>query len=220
MARLLDQGVIVHALARNTSPIGDLRKSSRWPADRLLDHAVDLAIDEEVERFCTEFNSRARQLDVLVHSAGAIQIAAFEKASLEDFDRQHRINVRAPFRLTQALLPLLVAAQGQVVFVNSSAGIRASKNGAQYGATKHALRALADSLRDEVNERGVRVTSVFLGRTASGMQSLVHRAEGRSYDPAKLLQPADIASVVVNALELPRTAEVTDLWIRPFIKSY
>ena len=90
---------------------------------------------------------------------------------------------------------------------------------AQYAATKHALRALADALREEVNERGVRVLSVFLGRTASRMQQAVHQHEKRPYNPGRLLQPSDVASMVLAALRLPRTAEVTDLHIRPMLKS-
>jgi NADP-dependent 3-hydroxy acid dehydrogenase YdfG len=52
------------------------------------------------------------------------------------------------------------------------------------------------------------------------MQASVFEREKRPYDPALLLQPDDVASIVVHALELPRTAEVTDINIRPFAKSY
>ena len=90
---------------------------------------------------------------------------------------------------------------------------------AQYDSTKHALRAIADSLRGEINEHGVRVLSVYLGRTASEMQEQICQMEGKPYRPELLLQPNDVASVILNALSLPRTAEVTDIWIRPMIKS-
>jgi NADP-dependent 3-hydroxy acid dehydrogenase YdfG len=85
--------------------------------------------------------------------------------------------------------------------------------------TKHALRAIADSLRGEVNPDGVRVLSVYLGRTASEMQERIHQMEGRPYRPELLLQPQDVASVILNALSLPRTAEVTDIHIRPMLKT-
>jgi NADP-dependent 3-hydroxy acid dehydrogenase YdfG len=141
-------------------------------------------------------------------------------ARLEDFDRQYRVNVRAPYLLTQLLLPRIISSRGQIVFVNSSAGLHARKGVGQYAATKHALRGIADSLREEVNEHGVRVLSVFLGRTASRMQANVYGREGRPYRPELLLQPDDVASVIVHALELPRTAEVTDIHLRPLLKSY
>ena len=130
----------------------------------------------------------------------------------------YRTNVRGPYLLTQELLPLLLERQGQVVFINSSAGLTARANIAQYAATKHALKALADGLRDEVNPRGVRVLSVFPGRTATPTQQKLCGEEGRPYRPARLLQPEDVAAVVVNALCLPRTAEVTEIKIRPMLK--
>jgi NADP-dependent 3-hydroxy acid dehydrogenase YdfG len=99
-------------------------------------------------------------------------------------------------------------------------GLNAVAHIGQYAATKHALRAVADSLRAEVNPAGVRVLSVFLGRTATPMQATVHQMEGRAYRPELLIQPQDVATLVLNTLSLPRTAEVTDIHLRPMIKSY
>jgi NADP-dependent 3-hydroxy acid dehydrogenase YdfG len=117
--------------------------------------------------------------------------------------------------LTQALLPLLRVRQGQIAFINSTVGLSAAPNVGQYAATKHALRALANSLREEVNADGMRVLSVFLGRTATPMQAGIHEMEGRAYHPERLIQPEDVAAVVIHTLSLPRSAEVTDIRIRP-----
>jgi NADP-dependent 3-hydroxy acid dehydrogenase YdfG len=157
---------------------------------------------------------------VLVHCAGTIAMDTVADAVLDDFDRQYRVNLRAPFVITQRLLPSIITCRGQVAFVNSTAGVRAGSGAAQYAATKHGLRALADSLREEVNVHGVRVMSMFIGRTASRMQAAVHAHEQRPYRPEALLQPDDVASMLVHALELPRTAEVTDVSLRPLLKSY
>jgi NADP-dependent 3-hydroxy acid dehydrogenase YdfG len=79
--------------------------------------------------------------------------------------------------------------------------------------------AIADSLRGEVNAHGIRVLSVYPGRTASELQKRIHQKENKLYQPELLLQPEDIASVVLNALSLPCTAQVTDIHIRPMIKT-
>ncbi len=84
--------------------------------------------------------------------------------------------------LTQALLPALRAAHGTVVFVNSGAGLSANAHWAGYAASKFGLRALADALRAEEAEHGVRVSTVYPGRTATPMQQKVHEQEGRAYD--------------------------------------
>jgi short-subunit dehydrogenase len=156
---------------------------------------------------------------VLVHCAGTIAIGTTGESRAEDLNRLYRINLLAPYLLTRGLLPNLTACAGQIVFVNSSAGLRAREGAAQYAATKHALRGFADSLRDEVNEDGVRVVSLFLGRTAGKVQAAVFEREGRPYDPSQLMQPDDVASVIAHTLGLPRTAEVTDIWLRSLKKS-
>ena len=118
-------------------------------------------------------------------------IEVSHKAPVEEFDRQFQTNVRGPYSLTQALLPMLKSRHGQIVFLNSSAGIAGRAGAGQYAATKHALRAVADSLREEVNQDGVRVLTVFLGRTATPMQAAIHQAEGKAYHPERLIRPED-----------------------------
>jgi len=186
---------------------------------RVLGQQADLTQDAQVYDLAKRLTREFKQIDILVHSAGDISQSRMDQALIEDLDWQYRVNVRAPYLLTQALLPGLKSSQGQVVFINSSAGLTARGGVGQYAATKHALKAVADSLRDEVNPEGIRVLSIYLGRTATRMQKLVHEMEGREYRPERLIQPADVAAVVVHALNLPRTAEVTDIQIRPFMKS-
>ena len=105
------------------------------------------------------------------------------------------------------------------MFINSTQGLRAAAGVGQYAATKHALKAVADSLREEVNAQGIRVMSIFLGRTATELQRAVFALEGRPYPPERLIQPADVAEVVLSLLQLSRTCEVTDIVLRPMHKT-
>jgi NADP-dependent 3-hydroxy acid dehydrogenase YdfG len=181
-------------------------------------YPTDLTHDEAVQALAEQLHREWDAIDILVHSAGVYAMGKLEATSVTELDLQYRTNVRAPYLLTQALLPLLRRRQGQVVFINSSVGLTARGQVGSYAASKHALKALADSFREEVNAEGVRVLSVYLGRTASPMQAMIHAMEGKAYHPEYLLQPSDVAAVVLNALCLPRTAEVTDINIRPMRK--
>jgi len=154
-------------------------------------------------------------LDVLVLSSGTYERSR-EPAV---FARQIAANLVGPYALLQQLLPLLIEAKGQVVFINSTQALKAAADLGQYAATKHAMKAVADSLRDEVNASGVRVISLFLGRTASERQRAIFAAEGRPYPPERLIQPADVAALVLSLLKLPRTSEVTDIVLRPMQKT-
>ena len=181
-------------------------------------YPTDLTHDDAVQALAEQLQHEWDAIDILVHSAGVYAMGKLEATPVTELDRQYRTNVRAPYLLTQELLPLLRRRQGQVVFINSSVGLTARGQVGPYAASKHALKAITDSFREEVNDEGLRVLSVYLGRTASPMQAMIHAMEGKAYYPEYLLQPSDVAAVVLNALCLPRTAEVTDINIRPMRK--
>ena len=216
---LASPGKTLWLVGRARDKLEAVAESARRTGANIRCIPVDLARDEDVASLVERLQKDDGRVDLLVHCAGEIMLGPLESAAIGDLDRQYRINVRAPFLLTQALLPMLRASRGQIVFVNSTAGEVAGPNQSQYAATKHALRAIADSLRMEVNAAGIRVLSVFPGRTASAMQAAVHALEGKDYHPEYLMQPEDVAALVLSALNLPRTAEVTDIYVRPFRKS-
>jgi short-subunit dehydrogenase len=179
---------------------------------------ADLEREEDLERVASEVRAGGDRVDVLVHGAGAIELGTFSAATAVAFDRQYRVNLRAPLLLTQLLLPALRSARGQVVFVNSSAALKASAENVLYAATKHGLKALADGLREEVSPQGVRVTSIYVGRTDTPMQVGVHEFEGRPYRPELLLRPEDVAGAVLAAVSGSATADLTDISIRSMAK--
>ncbi len=138
-------------------------------------------------------------LDVLVHSAGCFMMGPLESEPVEDLDRLYRVNLRAPYLLTQLLLPALKERSGQVVFINSSAALMTGPKWGAYSAVKAGLKSLADSLRAEVNPFGVRVASVFPGRTATPMQERIFVWKTAPMAPNNLIQPEDVARMVVRA---------------------
>jgi len=214
---LAARGDEVCLMGRRAEALHDVAEAAGDGA-RVRAYPADLTDDADVAALAAAVTRDAGGVDVLVHAAGIIALGTVGEASSEDLDRQFRTNVRGPYILTQALLPSLRARRGQVVFINSSAGVTGRAGAGQYAVTKHALRALADSLREEVNQDGIRVLSVFLGRTATPMQAAIHQAEGRVYEPERLIRPEDVASIVVSLLRLPRSVEVTDLTLRPMQK--
>jgi short-subunit dehydrogenase len=214
-----EAGAVVFATGRDAERLDDLKTSIHTAGGVAHAFPADLTNEGDVRELRRFVEGRAAGLDALVHCAGSIIPGTIEASDPNDMDTQLRLNFRAPYVLTRSLLPLLRANRGYVVFVNSTAGLVASAGSAAYSASKHALRGLADSLRAEVNRDGIRVMSLFLGRTATPMQEAVHAYEGRSYHPERLIQPSDAAQVVISILSLPHTAEVTEVRVRPTLKS-
>jgi NADP-dependent 3-hydroxy acid dehydrogenase YdfG len=213
---MLEHGAIVCLLGRDKKRLAEVAARSE---KRGRCYAADLTAEGQLHAAVEKILAENQRIDGLIHCAGIVRTGSVASASTEDFDRQFKTNVLAPFRLTQLLLPSLIKARGQVLFINSRAGLTAGPNVSQYAATKHALRAVADSLRSECNAAGVRVSSLFFGDTATPMQADLRRQQSRPYDPKRIIQPADVSAIVLALLALPRTAEITDVMIRPMTKT-
>ena len=82
-----------------------------------------------------------------------------------------------------------------------------------YAASKHALRAVADALRSEEPE--IRVGSLYLGRTATGMQRQLQSAEGGTYDESRYVRAETAAAVIAQMLLLPADGVLSDVTLRP-----
>jgi short-subunit dehydrogenase len=206
--RLVEGGDDLVLLARSTERAHDLR--SDVPGATVL--VADLADPAAVERLAEQLPDR---LDSVVHAAGVVDLGPVAELATASWQEQLTVNVIAPAVLTRIALPALRAARGTVVFVNSGAGLSASPSWAAYAASKHALRALADALRGEEQGYGVRVTTIYPGRTATPMQQKVHDQEGRDYSADDWIDPATVAGSILHVLDLTPDATISDLTVRP-----
>lgn len=151
-------------------------------------------------------------LDVLVHSAGVDASGTVEELTREQWRSVLELNLVAVADLTRLLLPALRRSSGQVVVINSGSGFFSTPGGGMYAASKFALRALTDALREE--ERGrVRVVSIHPGRVDTDMQRRIQGEEG--YRPTDHMKPASVAQAVAMSVRTPPDAVVESLSIRP-----
>jgi short-subunit dehydrogenase len=204
--RLLERGDDVVVLARSEERAEEL--AADLPGAEVL--VADLAWPESVESLALP-----ESLDSVVHAAGVVELGAVSELSVEAWAGQLRVNLVAPAALTRVALPALRRARGTVVFVNSGAGLHAHPQWSAYAASKHGLRALADALRGEEASTGVRVSTVYPGRTATPMQEKVHQQEGKEYDAAAWIRPETVAEAILHVLDLPRDATISDVTVRP-----
>lgn len=210
LARALhDRGDHLVLVVRNDGRAAQL--SERYPGATTL--VGDL---ERPESLAASIGERMpARLDSLLHVAGVVDLGSVAELSARLWRQTLAVNLEAPAELTRLALPALRAASGRVVFVNSGAGLAASPRWSAYAASKFGLRALADALRAEEQASGVRVTSVFPGRTATPMQQKVHEQEGADYTEDEWIRPESVVTAVLTALDLPRDADLTDVRVRP-----
>lgn len=175
----------------------------------------DCAPDGSLERALADVAPRLPRVDVLVHSAGILHRGAVADVPMADWTTAMAANVVAVAGITRALLPALRAAEGLVVMVNSGSGFTASPTTGTYAATKFALRALTDALREEERANGVRVTSIHPGRVDTDMQREMIEFEGGEYDPERFLRVESVVKAVRLALDATPDASIDLISVRP-----
>ncbi|MFF3338501.1 SDR family oxidoreductase [Streptomyces flavidovirens] len=208
--RLHERGDDVVLMARDAGRAKQLAEA--LPGARTL--VGDLANPDRLS-WAFSHQPMPERVDSLLHIAGVVDLGRIADLGTKTWHSQLNVNLVSPAELTRLFLPQLRQDKGHVVFVNSGAGLAAHAEWGPYAASKHGLKALADALREEEHANGVRVTSVYPGRTASAMQEKVHQQEGKQYDPSRWIDPESVATTILMALDLPRDAEVNDLSVRP-----
>jgi NAD(P)-dependent dehydrogenase (short-subunit alcohol dehydrogenase family) len=151
----------------------------RRVADRLGENhvvAADLAGDDAAAAIVAETLGAFGALNVLVHSAGIFWPKPFVEAPLSDFDDQFRVNVRAPYALTQAALPHL-RPDGSVIFISSIAGRVGFPSSTAYCGTKGAVELMTKSLAMELAPIGVRVNAIAPGNIHTPMNERFFESE-------------------------------------------
>ena len=168
-ARLAGDGHDVVLVGRNRERLEEIRTAvgaSRAGAHRLI--VADLTEEQGLQTIVTSVD----KIDLLVHSAGIFGPKPFAEIAAEEFDELWRVNVRAPFLLTQALLDRF-APGAAIVFISSISGQVGMAQQAGYGTTKAAIDGLMRTLAVELAPRGVRVNSVAPGFIATPMNAVL-----------------------------------------------
>ncbi len=163
--------------------------------------AADLATPKGPAELATQVRRLVgNRLDILFANAGISKAATIEETTLEDFDSQFAVNVRAPFFLVQQLLPVL-GEGSSVIFVSSLAAHATVGNLAAYAATKGAIDTLVKHFATALGGRGIRVNAVAPGVVETDMSSFAKTDAGRDFTLGmqalkRVAQPDDIGRVV------------------------
>jgi NAD(P)-dependent dehydrogenase (short-subunit alcohol dehydrogenase family) len=206
-------GLRVYLIGRDAGKLAAAKR--RLGALRLAGIArTDLGCLTELRSLIRRLRSELPRIDLLVHCAGAYEWTRPGRLDAEVFAQLFEVNVRAPYLLTQGLTAPLRRARGQVVFLNSSVVRHPGQGLALYKSTQHALQGFSDSLRQDLNRYGVRVSSLYPGRTATPRMRRIYAREGRRYRPQALLSAQDVAALVLQLTQLPPRLEVTDVHLR------
>lgn len=204
-AQLADEGARVVRLARSLAERRD---------GPTLDLPCDVTDAARVAVVADLIRAEWGVPDILVNNAGAFHLAPFEETSAADFDAQVAANLRGPWLVARAFVPLMRAAgRGLVITVGSVADHAVFPGNAAYAATKFGLRGLHETLLAEYRGTGVRFTLISPGPTDTAAWDAVDPDSREGFTPrARMLRPDDVAEAIRFVATRPPHAQVD--WLR------
>ncbi|MCZ2861197.1 SDR family NAD(P)-dependent oxidoreductase [Blastococcus sp. VKM Ac-2987] len=186
---------------------------------------LQLALDVTDEQACADAVARTRSelggLDVLVNNAGVMLLGTIAGAATEDWRRMIQTNVMGVLYMTHAALDGMVEqGSGDIVNMSSVAGRQARKGAGVYNASKWAVNAFSESLRQEVTGRGVRISLVEPGAVTTELTSHITQPEAKAasdkmHASMRALHAEDIARAVVYVVTQPPHVAVNEVLVRP-----
>ncbi|CAL9637613.1 putative oxidoreductase (plasmid) [Streptomyces sp. enrichment culture] len=182
---------------------------------------VDVTSRDSVEAFAPAALDRYGRIDVLVNNAGVMPLSPMADLRVDEWDRMIDVNVRGTLYGIAAVLPRMrEQGGGHIVNIASVAGHRVDPTAAVYCATKYAVRALSEGLRQE--SRDIRVTVISPGFTESELLDRGGALEAQVTARAAARQLAipafAVAEAIGFALDQPATVDVNEIVVRPTVQ--
>lgn len=222
-ARMLAKnGAMVVLGARRTERLEALASEIRSEGGLADYRELDVTKREQMVEFITFVKSTYGRVDVIVNNAGVMPLSPLESLKVDEWDRMIDVNIRGVLHGIAAGLPIMKEQGfGQFVNIASIGAYSVTPTAAVYCATKYAVRAISEGLRQEVGS-GIRVTLVSPGVTESELADSITDDEARQkmIEYRHISIPADaIASSILYAIEQPAEVDVNEIIVRPTASS-
>lgn len=218
-ARLLaEKGARVVLGARRVERLEQLVEEIRAAGGQAIARRLDVTDAADVQAFVDAAKAEYGRVDVLLNNAGVMPLSMIEALKLDEWNRMIDVNIRGVLHGIAAALPVMQAQRsGQIINVASIGAYRVSPTAAVYCATKYAVRAISDGLRQEVGG-DIRVTLVSPGVVESELADSISdegaRDAMREFRKVAI-SPAAIARAAAYAIEQPADVDVSELVVRP-----
>lgn len=205
---LAGEGVNVALISRTLSDLEDVASEVRALGVEAVCVPADVSSIEQVNNAVTTALDAFKSIDILINNAGIGRFGSFMELDPEEVQQIIQINLMGPYYVTRAVLPQMIERQtGEIINIASTAGLRGNAMTSAYSASKFGLLGLSESLMQEVRKHNIRVTALTPSTVATDMALDLKLTDG---NPERVMQPEDMAELVVAQLKLNR---------RVFIKS-
>jgi len=171
---------------------------------------ADLSQSKDCQLFGVFVRSITSTIDVLINNTGYFEPGQIHNEEEGVLEKMIETNVYSAYRVTRALIPMMISAKnGHVFNICSIASIQAYPNGGSYSISKFALHGMTKVLREEMKPFGIRVTSVLPGAT------LTSSWDGVDLPKERFIMPEDVGNAVLSCWQLSKHTVVEELLLRP-----
>ena len=214
---LAEAGARVVMGARRTERLERIAEVIAAKGGSVRFRALDVTRRDDVAAFAGFTTAEFGRLDVLVNNAGVMPLSRLDALKVDEWDRMVDVNVKGVLYGVAAALPIMQAqGAGQIVNVSSIGGHRVSPTAAVYCATKFAVHAISDGLRQEMDR--IRVTVISPGVTTSELAESISDPTAREAMRAfraVAIGPEAVAAAIAYAISQPDEIDVSEVVVRP-----
>ncbi len=214
-------GAKVAAGARRMDRLESLQSEITKNQGEIFIQKLDVTIKSECDAFADAVIRKWGAIDILVNNAGLQPLSFFKNLKVEEWDKMIDVNIRGVLYCTAAVINhMMNKKSGHIVNISSVAGRIVYPAGSVYCATKHAVTAFSEGLRQEFSQRSnIRVTCIEPGVVATELTNTITDEALEKYvertKQMEALQAEDIADAIVFAVQSPTHVNVNEILIRP-----
>jgi len=207
--------------ARRTDLLSELEKKIKENGGEVYSQKLDVTKKNECSSFVDNVLKKWGTVDILVNNAGLMPLSFFKNLKIDEWDQMIDVNIKGVLYCTGAVIThMLENKSGHIINISSVAGRIVFPAGSVYCATKHAITAFSEGLRQELSVRkNIRVTCIEPGVVATELTNTItdESLQGFVENAKKMesLQAEDIANAIVYAVESPNHVNINEILIRP-----
>lgn len=203
--------------ARRTDKLETLAQAIRAEGGTVDYQTLDVTQQKDVQAFADTALETYGRIDVIINNAGVMPLSPLASLKIDEWDRMIDVNIRGVLHGIAAVLPTMQAqGSGQVINISSIGGLYVVPTGAVYCATKYAVRAISDGLRQEHDK--LRVTCVYPGVVESELADTItdaSAAEAMASYRQIALKPDAIAAAIAHVIDQPDEVDTSEIVVRP-----
>lgn len=207
---LIEKGAIVYGLARS---IDKMQKLQKQLGGSFIPVEMDVTEPDLLEEWVEATFDRNNLPDILINNAGVGYFGEVDEQSIDDWDTMLKTNLSGIFYITRLIVPLLKQNRSvcHIINISSIAGKIGNPQISGYNATKFGVRGFSEALFKELRYDGIKVTCLYPGSIATRFFDNAGDADTHP----NMMQPDDVADVLINVLETPDNFLISDVTMRP-----